>query len=135
MTPADLKLKIGNLAHQYFAELPPEAITEERGYNSFMYGEESLLSFVDKWIELEERKGKCRIFSSQSRSFNDIYVDESRVVVKCKQIWNNPEKYSRYKYGTEDAYYKFLKFLWVKYPDGKEQQLADIANNGHEARH
>ena len=68
----------------------------------------------------------CLIFGSEV-SFK-LFVDESDVVNKCKDIWNNPEKYSNYKSGTEEAYYSFLKFLWVKYPNGEEQRLADVAD-------
>ena len=39
----------------------------------------------------------------------------------CYNIWNSPDEY--YK---PDYYYEFLKYLWVKLPDGNEKRLADI---------
>lgn len=44
----------------------------------------------------------------------------------CHDIWDHPEKYSDYQNGSDGAYYGFLKFLWVKFPDGTEKRLADI---------
>lgn len=51
-----LKLKIGNLAHQYLMGLPPENI--QGTYNVAMYGPDSLLAAVDIWIEKEGKRLK-----------------------------------------------------------------------------
>lgn len=62
-------------------------------------------------------------------SFN-LEVEECDIKTKAMHIWNHPSKYSDYNDGSEKAYYSFLKFLWIKYPDGKEIQLARFVNNG-----
>lgn len=53
-----LKLKIGNLIHEYYMKLPPEHTQE--GYSKAMYGPDSLLEAVDKWIEVEEKRIAAR---------------------------------------------------------------------------
>ena len=52
--------------------------------------------------------------------------DVSEVKEICQDIWDNPDKYSDHKKDSESAYYDFLKFLYVKYPDGKELHLTDV---------
>jgi hypothetical protein len=47
----------------------------------------------------------------------------------CQDIWNHPSKYSEYQDNTDEAYYEFLKFLWVRFPDGTEERLADCVLN------
>ncbi len=43
-------------------------------------------------------------------------------------IWEHPSKYNdQVKDNSEQAFYRFLKFLWVKYPDGSEKRLVDTA--------
>lgn len=69
----------------------------------------------------------CKIFGSDEIFF-EMYVSENEISAKCKDIWDNSDKYSDYKSGTDTAYYKFLKFLWVRFPDGTEKQLAEIAS-------
>jgi len=65
------------------------------------------------------------IFGSEI-SFERFCSNSSELLNLCKDIWKHPSKYSDYKDGTEDAYYKFLRFLWVKFPNGDEKQLAKI---------
>ena len=51
-----LKTQIGNIAHQYYKELPKE---DGPHYTEFMYGPKSILRAVDDWIEEErERRGR-----------------------------------------------------------------------------
>ena len=70
--------------------------------------------------------GVCHIFGSEINF--DKHVPESEIVKVCQDIWDNPSKYSDYKNDSAEVYYYFLKYLWVKYPDGKEIRLAEIAN-------
>lgn len=56
--------------------------------------------------------------------FTPISIHAEELKSKAADIWNNPKKY----YGFEDAYYDFLKYLWIVYSDGTERQLADYVN-------
>ena len=69
----------------------------------------------------------CKIVGSEIHF--SMEVPEKKIREKCKKIWNNPEGYSDYKNGSDAAYYNFLKYLWVQYPDGKELRLTDIAES------
>lgn len=53
--------------------------------------------------------------------------DISELKKVCQDIWNRPEKYSDYS-GGETAYYEFLKYLWVEFPDGTNENLCDIVD-------
>mgnify|MGYP001272942948 CR=1 FL=1 len=44
----------------------------------------------------------------------------------CQDIWDHPDKYSDYQAESDSAYYDFLKYLWVKFPDGTEKRLSDV---------
>lgn len=55
-------------------------------------------------------------------------VNLNEVEAVAKDIWNNPDKYSDYKKGSEASYYHFLKYLDIEYPDGTEKRLADVLN-------
>ena len=80
-----------------------------------------------KTINLGEKL--CLIFGSEIESKKEIYPEDVRST--CKDIWEHPTKYcdSLKEDKSEEAYYRFLKFLWVRYPDGSEKQLARIAND------
>ena len=87
-----------------------------------------------KWLKIngykiiKECNDKCRIFGSEI-SF-ELFVPIKDIKEICQDIWDNPDKYSDYKKGSEYAYYKFLKFLWVQYPDGSEDRLVDLVDMG-----
>ena len=76
-----------------------------------------------------EHQGSCRIIAAEI-DFKTMIVPMSEIVSKCKHIWEHPEKYSSYAAGSEDAWYRFLKYLWVRMPDGTDKRLADIAEKG-----
>lgn len=59
-----------------------------------------------------------------------VLVDRDNLPYRAQHIWDNPSQYSNYEDGSEDAYYKFLKFLWVIFPDGRQVQLAEYVNHG-----
>lgn len=65
----------------------------------------------------------------EADSFKELYVPEENIKQVCKEIWDNPDKYSDYKKDSEKAYYNFLKYLYVKFPDGTEKSLHDVANS------
>jgi len=66
-----------------------------------------------------------RIEGSEIPFHKECTVEELREVVE--DIWLHPDKYSDYKPGTDGAYYGFLKYLWINYPDGTSEQLAAYA--------
>lgn len=85
--------------------------------------------FNIRWTIIELRKQddkRCKIFGSEI-SF-ELFVPTEDIKDVCQDIWDNPDKYSDYKKGSESAYYKFLKFLWVEYPDGSEDRLVDLVD-------
>ena len=76
-------------------------------------------------IKKQKRTKKCLIFGA-GYDF-EKYVSPKKIKKVCQKIWNKPQKYSAY--GGESAYYDFLKFLWVKFPDGKEERLCNMVND------
>lgn len=66
----------------------------------------------------------CIIFGSEI-TFN-MTVLESEIYKKSQDIWDHASKYSDYKDGSEEAWYSFIKFLWIRFPDGREERLCDI---------
>ncbi len=64
----------------------------------------------------------CKITGSEI-SF-ELIVPLTDICKVAKDIWNHPSTYSDHKDGSEDSYYSFLKFLWIEFPDGYEEQLA-----------
>lgn len=76
---------------------------------------------------LKETEAKCcKIVGSEEWAGFYYICSPKRIKAVCKRIWDNPEKYAKRKLG--DDYYDFLKFLWVKYPDGKEVLLAEVVD-------
>ncbi len=65
----------------------------------------------------------------QADSFEKIPVPEEKIKEMCKEIWDNPDKYSDYKKDSDGAFYGFLKYLYVTFPDGEEKSLHDVANS------
>lgn len=59
----------------------------------------------------------------------NVLVEINNLPYRVKHIWDNPSQYSDYQDGSEDAYYNFLKYLWIIFPDGKEMQLAQYIAN------
>jgi len=57
-------------------------------------------------------------------NFN-VLVEFNNLRYRAQHIWDNPSQYSDYPDGSDDAYYNFLKYLWVVFPDGKQVQLAE----------
>ncbi len=54
----------------------------------------------------------------------DIPMSEIRVV--AKDIYDHPSQYSDYSDDSEASYYNFLKYLYITFPDGKEERLVDF---------
>lgn len=65
----------------------------------------------------------------EADSFKEMYVPKENIKQVCKEIWDNPDKYSDYKKDSEKAFYIFLKYLYVKFPNGTEKSLHDVANS------
>jgi len=84
---------------------------------------------IDEELKLrksETEKTICKIRGADNAYGFKKNCDISEIVECCQDIWDNPEKYS--DYSGESAYYDFLKYLYVKYPDGTEVNLTDIVN-------
>jgi len=77
-----------------------------------------------EWCPLSTAQRVCKIIGSEIDFM--LEVAECEIGAKAKDIWANPGDYWDVCNGTEGAYYKFLKFLWIEYPDGREVRLADI---------
>lgn len=58
-----------------------------------------------------------------------VLVEINNLPYRAKHIWDNPSQYSDWDDGSENAYYKFLKFLWIVFPNGEEIQLAQYVAN------
>jgi Ribonuclease G/E len=66
----------------------------------------------------------CRIYGSEIPFEKKVPEENIREV--CQDIYDHADHYSVYKRNSDAAYYRFLKFLWVEFPDGTEQRLTDI---------
>jgi hypothetical protein len=77
---------------------------------------------------MQNKQKRCIIFSSDDTKQIWVEVLPESLVETCQDIWDHPSKYSDYQDRSEDAYYRFLKFLWVRYPEGKEVRLGDLVN-------
>jgi hypothetical protein len=78
---------------------------------------------------IAKAKGKaelCRIYGSEIEF--SIEVPEERLKNKCHDIWQNFDAYSPYNRDAGDvAYDRFLKFLWIAYPDGRpDERMTDM---------
>src|SRR4030042_2940396 len=91
-------------------------------------GQRAIMDEVKK--QLEVLKGICTIFGSEIQFEEKVVIAD--VAAKCYHLPNNPGLYSDYQNNTDGAYYGFLKFLWVRFPDGTEKQLMLVAKDHHE---
>ncbi len=66
----------------------------------------------------------CYIYGSEV-TFKK-YVPLEKIQEVCQDIWDNPDQYSEYEKDSDAAYYDFLKFLWVKFPNGEHKRLDDL---------
>ena len=66
---------------------------------------------------------KCSIYGSEVDFERFVPVEDVKKM--CQDIWDHPDKYSDYQPNSEEAYYDFLKYLWVKFPDGRDERLDD----------
>ncbi len=81
---------------------------------------------MDELLNLKEllEKECCRIFSTKIK-FEKI-TGLKLLTKECVEIWDNPDRYGKYKKNSEQAYEKFLQYLFVEFPDGKKERLSDI---------
>lgn len=56
------------------------------------------------------------------REFRAIKDLESR----CEHIWNNAHRFADVTQYGEDAWFNFLKYLWVRLPDGEEKRITEF---------
>jgi hypothetical protein len=63
-------------------------------------------------------KGHVRIIGVGNKSDWNELVEVKNIEKRCKEIFS--------KFESDDAYYTDLKFFWLKYDDGREEQMADL---------
>ena len=80
----------------------------------------------------KENQGTAKIYGLESAEHFTHECPVLHVSYVCWDIWKHPSKYSDYQDNTEGAYYGFLKYLWVHFPDGTEKKLSDIATEQEE---
>jgi hypothetical protein len=100
--------------------------------------DETRCGYVDAYKALEARiqevgallgYDKCIIFSAES-DFRKT-CDRKDVVEVAQAIWEVPEDYLPYQDATwADYHHHFLKYLWIRYPDGTERRLAKVVMEG-----
>lgn len=66
---------------------------------------------------------ECTIIGSEVQFEQKCIVSDLQEI--AQDIWDRPEKYCD---EFSDAWNDFLKFLWIRYPSGKEVQLARYVN-------
>ncbi len=66
-------------------------------------------------------KGYIRIYGAENKEDWNELVKVEEIDNRIKQIISN--------YEHEDAYYTDLKFFWLRYEDGTEEQMCDRAWN------
>jgi len=77
----------------------------------------------------EEWSRVCYIVGYDKASwFIPIITTEKEVVQICIDIWDHPSRYSKYEDKSEEAFYEFVKFLWVNYQDGTSKRLMKVAH-------
>lgn len=97
----------------------------------------SINSLIEKVIELEakvealqpDNQPKCRIYGSEI-SF-ELFVPEKDLKEKVADIWDNSSNYWDVKNLSDEAYYSFIKFLWIDFPSGETVRLSDYANDNN----
>lgn len=93
--------------------------TEIKQRDAINFYEELLVAY-------QNNNGRYKITGADSAgSFNISFSDERMTLKIAQDIWDNPKKYWDIE-DDDNAYYEFLKFLWVEYPDGKEERLTDV---------
>lgn len=95
------------------------ATTEQKAYGDLVQ------SLRQRAQEYFKTFGKCWIHGVEIEF--EMFVAPEEIEKVCQDIWENADKYSRYQKDSEEAFYKFTKYLWVEYPDGKERKLVDVA--------
>ena len=73
-----------------------------------------------------EANAVCQIFGSEIDFKKTVLAENVKAV--CQDIWDNVDKYTDYHKTSADGYYRFLKFLWVEYPNGTTKRLTDIVD-------
>ena len=73
-----------------------------------------------------EKMTKCTIFGIDLADGFLLKVSKEILMKTVIDIMENSSGYCKYENGSEDAMYKFTKFLWVTMPNGEEIRLSDI---------
>lgn len=103
-----------------------EEYTAKTGRHMWCYTQEVEQKITEALARNTERKNDDPLAEIYGTEITfSLPIPRSQLIEKCQDIWNNPEKYSDYKNGSDAAYYDFLKYLRVK--DGEsDTRLTDI---------
>jgi hypothetical protein len=105
------------------------------GYNGFLSTTSGPLEFRDAFfvnviqkIDMEvpgtEPPTKQRFCTIEGSEIDfDMKVPEEKIVEVATEIWDHPSNHCDYKDGSDASFYSFLKFLWIKFPNGRVEQL------------
>lgn len=112
-----------------------EKIPKEIDLDNIKYNQSMAAVIPTEFIDQGFLKGsifactQCLIYGiDEASEFKTIFAPQEEITKIAKNIWNNPSKYSEFEDNSEDAYYKFLKFLWIDFPDDQRKRLADIVD-------
>lgn len=110
-----------------------EVIPEEIHLNGIVYTHYADTS-ISKELQAQDyvvgktfQTNNCVIHGCDNASDFKKNVPESEIIAVASDIWNNPQKYSKYAKDSDDSYDCFLKYLDITYPDGSEKRLVDVA--------
>ena len=79
-------------------------------------------TFLELKNLVKDNGNECLIFGVEDVDFLMPTTGE-RLISLCQDIWEDPAEFCG---PLVDPWNNFLKYLWVRYPDGKEERLADI---------
>jgi len=88
---------------------------------------EMILSVFSIKKKKKEQKRFCKIEGSEI--LFEMIVPEDTIKEVANNIWDNPEEYYNCKKG-KNAYLKFLKYLWIIFPNGRKIRLTEFVNKG-----
>lgn len=95
----------------------------------------SQIAFTLKSIErqMQPKEPQCRIYGSEI-SF-ELFVFEKDLKEKVRDVWIKPSRYALNYWEVSDsdesAYYSFLKFLWIDFPNRETVRIADYASENN----
>ena len=90
-------------------------------------GEITLKEIGDHFLEAFKKHSgvsedrECVIYGADVCNGFELRVSEMGLRDQAEDVWNNPERYN--------DHYDFLKYLWVRSPEGKVQRFYDYCKS------